>query len=314
MRPTPSVQFTAQYHLIKKLGHGSFGEVYLASDSATGASVAVKFEKTSTARSLLQREQVLYTLLRGRPGVPKLYTFTSDKAYNILVIDLLGPSLEDLFVECGRRLSLKCVLMVADQLLSRLETLHASGYTHRDVKPENFLVGIGRTQHVIFMTDFGLAQRYIDVDTKQHIPYREGKKLIGTPRFASVATQSGVEQSRRDDLESLAYSLIYFLKGTLPWHRTHAPTSDENLRRILHCKLSTSPAALCSGLPSEFTDYLQYCRSLEFTETPDYPLLKRRFHDLFLSEGFEYDFVYDWTLGFEVPGSDDEEEKSRRVT
>jgi serine/threonine protein kinase len=309
MQPATSVHFTAQYRLVKKLGSGAFGEVYLGADSTTGAAVAVKFEKQSSARSLLQREHVLYTLLKGRPGVPKLYTFTCDREYNILVIDLLGPSLEELFVACGRRLSLKCVLMVADQLLSRLETLHNSGYTHRDVKPENFLIGIGRQKHVIFMTDFGLAQRYIDVETKRHIPYRDGKRLTGTARFASIHAHSGCEQSRRDDLESLAYSLIYFLRGSLPWQNLHAPTTEEKLRRILHCKETTSPDELCEGLPCEFANYLRYCRSLDFEETPNYPQVKRQFRELFQREGFDYDFVYDWD--FEVPGEEQaEEEKS----
>lgn len=307
MRPATSVHFTEQYRLVKKLGNGAFGEVYLGADSTTGAAVAVKFEKMSKAHSLLQREHVLYTLLRGRPGVPKLYTFTCDREYNILVIDLLGPSLEDLFVACGRKLSLKCVLMVADQLLSRLETLHTSGYTHRDVKPENFLMGIGRRKHVIFMTDFGLAQPYVNFETGSHIPYKEGKRMTGTARFASIHTQRGVEQSRRDDLESLAYSLIYFLRGSLPWQNMHAATNEEKLRRILQCKTNTSPEELCEGLPTEFSEYLRYCRSLEFEENPNYPRVKRQFRDLFKREGFDYDFVYDWD--FTVPEEGKEEEE-----
>mmetsp|Transcript_27303 Transcript_27303/g.20438 ORF Transcript_27303/g.20438 Transcript_27303/m.20438 type:complete len:135 (+) Transcript_27303:419-823(+) len=134
-----------------------------------------------------------------------------------MVIDLLGPSLEDLFKFCGGRFSLKTVLMIAHQILGTIARLHAKNFVHRDIKPENFLMGLGRKSHIVHLIDFGLAKRYRDGKTHQHIPYKENKNLTGTARYASVNAHLGIEQSRRDDLESIGYILVYFANGSLPW-------------------------------------------------------------------------------------------------
>jgi casein kinase I family protein HRR25 len=107
--------------------------------------------------------------------------------------------------------------MIGDQMVQRIEYLHNNHFIHRDMKPDNFLVGVGKKQHMIYMIDFGLAKRFRDPKTGEHIPYRDNKSLTGTARYASVNTHLGIEQSRRDDLESIGFILIYFLKGTLPW-------------------------------------------------------------------------------------------------
>jgi len=155
--------------------------------------------------------------LQGTPGVPTIHWFGSEGDYNVMVMDLLGPSLEDLFQYCGKKFSLKTTLMVADQIVSRLEAMHNLNFIHRDMKPDNFLVGKGKKQDMVFMIDFGLAKRFRDPKTQKHIPYRDGKSLTGTARYASLNCHVGVEQARRDDLESLGFIMIYFLKGSLPW-------------------------------------------------------------------------------------------------
>ncbi len=215
--------------------------------------------------------------------------------YNVMVIDLLGPSLEDLFNFCGRRFSLKTVLMLADQMISRIEYVHSKSFLHRDVKPDNFLMGTAKKGHHVYLIDFGLAKKYRDPKSHQHIAYREGKSLTGTARYASINTHLGIEQARRDDLESVGYVLMYFLRGSLPWQGLRAQTKKQKYDRISEKKMATPVEVLCRGYPSEFAHYLNYVRSLRFEDKPDYQYLRKLFRDLFLRENFQMDYVFDWT-------------------
>jgi casein kinase 1 len=222
--------------------------------------------------------------------------FGSEGDYNVLVIDLLGPSLEDLFNYCGKKFSLKTVLMLADQMLHRLEYMHSRSYIHRDVKPDNFLIGTGTRKHVCHIIDFGLAKKYQDPRSGRHIPYLEGKNLTGTARYASINTHLGIEQCRRDDIESLGFVLMYFLRGSLPWQGLKATTKKQKYQRILERKQATHPDQLCKGYPNEFRDYFAHCLSLGFEDRPDYRYLKRIFRDLFERQHFEDDGIFDWDI------------------
>ncbi|KAG0500492.1 hypothetical protein HPP92_000564 [Vanilla planifolia] len=285
-----------KFRLGRKIGSGSFGEIYYGTNVQTNEEVAIKLENVKTKHPQLLYESKLYRILQGGTGIPNIRWFGVEGDYNVLVMDLLGPSLEDLFNFCSRKFSLKTVLMLADQMINRVEYSHGKSFLHRDIKPDNFLMGLGRRANQVYIIDFGLAKKYRDSSTHQHIPYRENKNLTGTARYASMNTHLGIEQSRRDDLESLGFVLMYFLRGSLPWQGLKAGTKKQKYEKISEKKVSTSIEAFCRGYPSEFASFFHYCRSLRFEDKPDYAYLKRLFRDLFIREGFQFDYVFDWTI------------------
>jgi len=285
-----------KYRLGRKIGGGSFGDIYQGVNITTGEEYAIKLEAVKSKHPQLFYEYKLYKILQGGPGIPQVMWFGIEGDYNVMVMDLLGPSLEDLFLFCNQRFSLKTVLMLGDQMLRRLEFVHSKNFIHRDVKPDNFLMGCGPRSSQVYIIDFGLAKKYRDSRTQTHIPYRENKSLTGTARYVSINTHLGIEQSRRDDLESVAYVMIYFVKGSLPWQGLKADNKRMKYDRISEKKISTSVEVLCHGLPAEFATFLTYCKSLHFEDKPDYGYLRKLLRNLFVKEGFKYDGIYDWTL------------------
>nr|XP_044995329.1 casein kinase I-like [Jaculus jaculus] len=285
-----------KYKLLRKIGAGSFGDIYLAVSISNGEEVAAKLESQKARHPQLQYESKLYKILQGGVGIPHLRWYGQEKDYNVLVMDLLGPSLEDLFNICSRRFTMKTVLMLADQMISRIEYVHTRSFIHRDIKPDNFLMGIGRHCNKLFLIDFGLAKKYRDNRTRQHIPYREDKNLTGTARYASINAHLGIEQSRRDDMESLGYVLMYFNRTSLPWQGLKAATKKQKYEKISEKKMSTPVEVLCKGFPTEFAMYLNYCRGLRFEEAPDYMYLRQLFRILFRTLNHQYDYTFDWTM------------------
>ena len=258
----------------KKLGSGAFGDIYLGKNIKQNEEVAIKLEPIKTKHPQLFYESKLYMALQGGIGIPKIHWCGSQGNYNILIMDLLGPSLEDLFNYCKRKFTLLTSLMIIDQMISRIEFIHSRNFIHRDVKPDNFLIGRGNKKFQIYAIDFGLAKKYRDSKSGMHIPYKDGKNLTGTARYASVSTHLGIEQSRRDDIEALAYIFIYFMKGNLPWQGLKAKNMKEKYEKIKEKKISTSLDDLCKNLPDEIKVFLSYSRELKFDQRPDYAYLK----------------------------------------
>uniref|UniRef100_A0A1I8HPM2 non-specific serine/threonine protein kinase n=1 Tax=Macrostomum lignano TaxID=282301 RepID=A0A1I8HPM2_9PLAT len=285
-----------KYRLGRKIGSGSFGDIYLGTDITNGEEVAIKLECVRTKHPQLHIESKIYKLMQGGVGIPTIKWCGTEGDYNVMVMELLGPSLEDLFNFCGRKFRLKTVLLLADQLLNRVEFIHSKNFIHRDVKPDNFLMGLGKKGNLVYIIDFGLAKKYRDSRTHQHIPYRENKNLTGTARYASVNTHLGIEQARRDDMEALGYVFLYFLRGALPWQGLRANTKRQKYERISEKKMQTPVESLCQGYPAEFVTYLNFCRSLRFDDKPDYSYLRQLFRNLFHREGFTYDYVFDWNM------------------
>ena len=285
-----------KYRIGNKIGSGSFGQIHIGINTQTNEEIAIKFETVRTRHPQLLYESKIYQSLAGGLGIPNMHWYGVEGDFNVLVIDLMGSSLEDLFNQCSRRFSLKTVLMLADQMISRIEFIHAKNFLHRDIKPDNFVIGLGKKANQIFVIDFGLAKKYRDPKTQQHIPYKEGKNLTGTARYASINTHLGIEQSRRDDLEGLGYVLLYFLRGLLPWQGLLAQNRKEKYERIMRSKLDTTTALLCQGFATEISTYMNYCKNLRFEERPDYSYLKRMLKDLFFRENYQYDYIFDWTI------------------
>jgi len=285
-----------KYRLGRKIGEGSFGDIYLGVNLQTGEEVAIKLESVRAKHPQLLYESKIFRILQGGVGIPNIHWFGVEGDFNIMVIDLLGPSLEDLFNYCGRKFSLKTVLMIADQMITRIEYMHAKNFIHRDIKPDNFLIGLGKRADKIYIIDYGLSKKYRDPRTGLHIPFKDNKSLTGTARYTSINTHLGIEPSRRDDLEAVGYVLMYFLKGKLPWQGLQARHKKEKYERIMETKIATPIETLCKGYPEEFAVYLNYCRSLRFEDRPDYNYLKRLFKDLFWKTYTDWDFLFDWVI------------------
>lgn len=271
-------QLLNDYIIIEQIGSGSFGEVYLA-EYKKGGYVAVKVEDKKKAQRIYNEYKIYRYLQKCNftVGLPKIYDYLQSPDYNIMVMQLLGPSLEDLFNKYNKKLKLSTVFMLADQLIYLLQQLHKTEYIHRDIKPNNFLIGRDKNIAQLYMMDFGLSKKYML--NEKHIKFRDKRSLIGTARYASVNMHMGFEPSRRDDLESVGYMLIYFLKGSLPWQGIKKKKGNEHLEIIGEIKMCTNLEKLCENIPNCFREYIAYCKKLKFDEMPDYEYMSNLFRN-----------------------------------
>ena len=209
-------------------------------------------------------------------------------------MELLGKSLEDIFQSQEKKFTIKTVCMIGIQMLDRLEFVHSKNIIHRDIKPDNFVLGLDNKSHIIYLLDFGLSKKFRSSRTHQHIKFSVNKKLTGTARYASINALKGCEQSRRDDLEAIGYVLMYFLRGSLPWQGLHVNKGEDRYKKILMKKKGTSAEDLCKGFPKQFIEYINYTRNLEFEADPDYKFLRGLLTDILDKEKCSFDFWYDW--------------------
>ncbi len=278
-----------------RLGSGSFGQIFKGINIKTKEDVAIKIESTNIKTPQLLHEYKILKTLKDGEGFPQIYLFTPFNDTLVMVMDLMGDNLEKLLQnQQSKTFSLKTVLMLTLQILQRIQYMHENNLIHRDIKPENFVIGIKKKNSMIYMIDYGLSRKYYDNKTQTHIPYKEGKSLTGTARFASIYTHIGIEQSRRDDLESLGYMMVYFIKGDLPWMNIKAKTKKEKYAKIKDKKIEVTPDILCEGLDEEFKQFFLHVRKLQFEEEPNYKMLSDMMKDLMKKKGYKNDLDFDW--------------------
>ena len=211
-------------------------------------------------------------------------------------MELLDKSLEDLFQQCQKNFPLKTVCLIAQQMIDRLEYIHNKNIIHRDIKPDNFVMGLNMS-HIVYILDFGLSKKYRSSRTHQHIRFCSNKKLTGTARYASINALKGCEQSRRDDLEAIGYVLMYFLRGSLPWQGLKVNKGEDRYKKIYQKKKATKAEELCKDFPSELCDYINYTRNLDFEADPDYDYLRGLFASIMEKNNIVYDFQFKWMDG-----------------
>lgn len=290
------------YKLKELIGKGSFGKVYKAQHKRTKEYVAIKLEERvfiddQEQESKLIQESIFLKKINCK-YVPVVEWIGRSKFWNILIMQYLGPSLEELFQFCNKKFSLKTICMIAEQILSGIEKIHKKGIVHRDIKPDNFLIGYGKLHNRLYIIDFGLSKKFINTETFQHEDFNQCRQFTGSFRYSSIKNHKGIEQSRRDDLESIGYMFIFFLKGKLPWQGLSGTTKKEKLRNVYEKKKNTSIDELCDGIPKEFKLYIKYCRRLRYSEKPDYHYLKGLIHSLIKKKRYKIDYKFDWDKNF----------------
>ena len=283
--------FFSKYKAIKKLGEGSFGKVYKA--EYQGDYYAIKMENKSKEQGLLEIEATIMSYLKG-PNIPFIKSYGYSGDFNVLVMQLLDKSLEDL-INKYNTFSIKTTALLGYQMVNILQYIHDRHIIHRDIKPDNFVMGAQEDNAKLYILDFGLAKKYRSSRTLIQYPYVKKKKLTGTARYASIHALEAYEQSRRDDLESVGYVLMYFLRGNLPWQGLKVRSKEDRYKKILEKKKETSSQDLCKDFPHEFFEYVDYSRKLEYEENPDYDFLRQRFLDVLKGLKEEMDYIYDWT-------------------
>ncbi|KAL0945789.1 hypothetical protein HGRIS_012077 [Hohenbuehelia grisea] len=291
----PPFRIRDTYQCTHLLGAGTFSYVWNAIQVQTTASIAIKFELIDPAvPSTIPYEAAIYAQLKGVQGVPRVRWTGQDMNANVLVMDKVGPNLESLRRFCRGRFGLKTVLMLGEQMLRTIEQVHERGIIIRDIKPDNFAPGFVEDHRCLFLFDMGLAKLYADPLTGDHMPFREGRGGIGTPRYASHDVHFGLEPSRRDDIEAIGMLLLFLLHGRLPWQGICAPDIPSKLRRIGEMKRGEPFRTLLARSPTFFTSFFEHCRSLQFTDKPEYDRLRELLRGEMEANGWEYDWQYDW--------------------
>ena len=252
-----------KYILLDLIGSGSFGSIYQGENVRTQEKVAIKVEPIKNETKLLKNEATIYQYLSNKQGIPEVKWYGKDNINYYMVLNLLGNSLEAIKEQKGT-FSLKTTLQIGINILDLLRTIHEAGLIHRDIKPDNFLLSLSDTNKKINIIDFGLCKSYLN--NEKHIEMKQTSSLIGTPTYASINAHNFMELSRRDDLESLGYMLIYFYLGELEWQKIDS-TNHELIKTIKTNIIHNTK------IPHILIEYIKFVRTIDFEEKPYYHTL-----------------------------------------
>ena len=297
LKPSKTIIFN-KYQIKKLIASSHFGWLYEGINIKNKEPVAMKFERKSSKYKLLESEAYILFILKGF-GIPKLITYGKSGLFNVLIEELLGLSIYDIWnnKKNNPKYKLKDVCMLAIQIIDRLEFIHSKDIIHRDIKPMNVTIG-KEQQNLIYLIDFGFAHKFRSTKTGKHIRFQNIKKVFGSMRYLSINANKGYEQSRRDDLESLGYTLIHLAKNNLPWIYIEKQDIQKmkKYKLVCDCKINNSPHILCSGIHENFAKYLTYVRNLEFEEEPDYNYMRNLFLDVLSKYHYNNDLMFSWLL------------------
>jgi len=290
-----------RFTFAEPLGKGGFAYVFAGWDNLQNEHIAIKIEnnqRKNASRSIKKEYRFSVKLNASNCPVPKPTWCGRCEDRRAMVMQRLGDSLSDYFKLCGKRFSIQTTLSLAIELLKILETIHNCGILHRDIKLQNFLVGYEDPTR-FYICDFGLSDYYINPTDQTHILETKGHSRYGTVRYASLNNHKGVEQSRRDDLESLGFVLLYAARGNLPWQTIRDEDRRQKWSKVFEMKSGTKLTDLCERLPKVFVTYMEEVRKLEFKQRPDYDHLRKMFKDEYDRQNFKRKTKYDWETAIE---------------
>ena len=294
-----------KYRVIEKIGQGSQSLVFRGEHIQNKENVAIKMENQNAADCLLKKE--IYTLfrLKNNEGIANIITCGRFGENFVLIEKLYGKSLDVLYLELSKKFTLLDICQIGIQCLDRLEFVHSKGIIHCDIKPENFVIGL-KDPNVIYLIDFGLGHNYKSLKTGKHIDFSFTGYMTGTARYASRNALRGKELSRRDDVESFIYMILFFFSKKLPWQGLRAKTMGEKYKKIYKSKVEFNYKEFCQKYPQEIVILLEYILNLKFKEKPNYEFMRTLFIKILERQKLYVNDYFSWMSGIK------EEDKKRR--
>lgn len=265
--------------ILRVLSQQPHENLSLAEHKPTGRQVLVY---SGDNNSSIAKQASILRDMNGTPGFTRFIKASKQNNKYILITEVLGKDMFTQFMDCKKKFTMKTVLMIAEQMIQRLKDLHQKGYTHSNIQPNNIRMGLEKNNNVLYLYDFSHAHQYLDPIDRTHKVPRYGIER-GFDPFASINQNMGTSPSRRDDMESLGYTLIYLLKGTLPWK------SLIEMREMAMNELTAE-------LPPAFAEYITQVRELSFDAIPEYDRYLEMFDQTYTELGLKRDFLFDWNM------------------